>query len=410
MFSMFQSIQPIHWTGALRHCWLWLTSASGDLVYRNPNYTAPKPPATTSPDAAAPIDVPDDSTAIYCVHGTADRVSAFSLIANRLVDDLPEKISSMNLVSFDHRAQGVGIEEYARQLVEKIKAAGHKKVILMGHSRGALIAAYVTEYLAKDAGITVEAVFPIGGPFSGSGYALPPLSWLSDSVKQMEISSDFLKSLVDKVRISTVPYFYYAAENDALVPIESAYVSEHKDSLVVLERHGHLSMMSSHKLVAHIRQRLEKISAPVNAAESKKEDNSAQKDDVNKTVEALSLGAVSSEIKEQIDILEKATYLRSPAAKIQVLKQLRLKLEEMREGRRGEDYLEAQSVGGFIAAFMQDGKANNNVKPIDVLNEPLNYPLNFFQGPYAGSRIFIEDVISRYNEIRLPEKLKENKL
>ncbi len=396
MFGRFQKAQPVSITGALRHCWLWLTSSSGDVIYRNPNHKLPSSTENAS----------DDSTAIYCIHGTADRVSAFTLIANRLVDDLPENISTINLVSFDNRAQGTGIEQFAHQLLEKIRAANHKKVILMGHSRGALVAAYLTEYLAKNADIQVEAVFAIGGPFAGSDLALPPLSWYSTSVKQMEKDSEFCKALVDKIKESDVPYFYYAAENDSLVPIDSAHIPEHKASLVILDRHGHLSIMSSHRLVKHIRSRLESILHPESSHNPETDPSSASESRERQSEHPIA--AVCNEIAEQIRILGQSYHVWSPAAKIQVLKQLQARLEEMLDGTRGDYYPDAVSIGGFISAFMQDEKINNNIKPVDTLNEALNYPLSIFQGPYAGSRIFIEDLIRRYNEILLPEKVKTN--
>src|SRR5262245_51375520 len=97
MLRFIQDYQPISLTGIFQHCYYWITSSTEDIIYHNPNYDAKK--------------AGDQATAIYCVHGTADRVNAFKMIAERLIDNssdngLPDNIASINLITFDHRYQG----------------------------------------------------------------------------------------------------------------------------------------------------------------------------------------------------------------------------------------------------------------------------------------------------------------
>ena len=87
IFRKIKEIQPVSTTGALAHTYYWLTFfGSGDLVFRNPNFRAPKEHA---PDLSEGI-------AIYCTHGTADQAGAFDRIAQRLIAaGLPELVSSI---------------------------------------------------------------------------------------------------------------------------------------------------------------------------------------------------------------------------------------------------------------------------------------------------------------------------
>lgn len=237
IYRFFQETQPIHITGALRHAGLWLTASFSDVVYLNPKHEPSKHQV--------------ENIAVYCVHGTADRSNSFSLIAGRMLKEregLSGKISTIHLSAFNGRYQGNDIEFFAKQLLEKIKKNEHKNVILMGHSRGGLVIAYLTEYLAKIADVNVLCVIPICSPFMGSGLAMSPLSSLSGSVKEMEHFSDFLKDLEAKILKTTTPYFYFAAENDDIVSPKSCCIPQHSQRMRELSRHGHLSIMSSWRL------------------------------------------------------------------------------------------------------------------------------------------------------------------
>jgi pimeloyl-ACP methyl ester carboxylesterase len=235
--------QPVALTGVFAHSYYWLTSSSGDKFYQNPSYQQKE-------------QNPELATAIYFIHGTADHSSAFERVAERLLQvGLPEEISSLNLIAFDQRYHGRSIECFAEQLKDKIKTNQHQRVILMAHSRGGLVASYFAEFLAGDAGVEVPWVITVGTPFNGSYLAMKPLSWFSDSVREMEINSEFLVQLKEQIiKNSSSHYHFFIATEDAIVPGTSGYIEEYvvnyPDSLSVLDRHGHLSVMSSHRLVS----------------------------------------------------------------------------------------------------------------------------------------------------------------
>jgi pimeloyl-ACP methyl ester carboxylesterase len=236
--------QPVSTLGMFAHTYYWLTYPSGDQVYPNPAFKSEQNQ--------------DKGTAIYFIHGTADQSSAFQRMAERLIQaGLHNEISSLNLVSFQQRYQGKNIEFFAEQLRDKITENKHQRVILIAHSRGGLVAAYFAEFLARIAGIEVVLLNTIGTPFNGSYLAIKPLSWFSDSVREMEIDSEFLKLLKEKILDNASGnYYFFIAKEDAIVPGESGYINEYvdkyPDSLIILDRHGHLSIMSSHRLVSHV--------------------------------------------------------------------------------------------------------------------------------------------------------------
>lgn len=226
--------------GILSHMSCWVTASSDDYMYPNPNFR--------QSETEEPID-------IYCVHGTADRAQAFSRIAERLLEKkLGSNIRSLNLVAFNGRFQGYGIEYFAQQLAEKIIKNEHQRVILAGHSRGGLVISWFTEYLADESAIQVDLVFNFATPFNGSHLAMAPLKWFSTSVYQMEIGSEFLKKLGEQIMFSKARYYFFEASDDFIVSTGQAYVlayvEKYPESLIKVDTpHGHLSIMSSHKLV-----------------------------------------------------------------------------------------------------------------------------------------------------------------
>ncbi|ASQ46935.1 Alpha/beta hydrolase family protein [Legionella clemsonensis] len=259
MFSSFwrwfQDIQPVSTTGTVSHTYYWLkTLMSGDIVYYNPNF---KIPDTAEPSLRKGI-------AIYCVHGTADQPGSFSRIVERLIEKgLPDYVSTIHLVSFEHRYAGKGIKYFARELIKKIGANEHEQVILMGHSRGGLVISRAAEYLAARSGITVHALFSICAPYKGSDWAMKPLSLFSISVAQMEVKAELLEQLNKAVSDSKHDYHFIGAAEDAIVAPSASYVDDyvktHPGSRLILDRHGHLSIMSSRRLVTYIHQKLIEI-------------------------------------------------------------------------------------------------------------------------------------------------------
>ncbi|HTM63051.1 MAG TPA: alpha/beta hydrolase [Gammaproteobacteria bacterium] len=230
-----------------RHCYLWASSWSHDVFIENPNFNIETKP--------------EHQVSIYCVHGTADRNASFSLISERLKNDLPDHVDGIHLLTFEDRMKGAGIEEFAKQLKDKILSNNkNKRVILMGHSRGGVIASWFAENLAAENDIQVDLVACICAPFRGSYLAKWPMAAISKSVDEMRTDSELVKALSEKIENTKINYIYAGADKDAIVNGDCwlpYHVARVDANCSLHTGHSHLSIMSSHELVkwlsGHIR-------------------------------------------------------------------------------------------------------------------------------------------------------------
>jgi pimeloyl-ACP methyl ester carboxylesterase len=234
----YKKLNPV--IGFFRACGRYLISSSNDVFYPNPHFN----PAS------------ENISSIYCVHGTADRSGAFLTIKDKLFnhepEHLPENIKGIYLLVFDERLKGASIKVFSNQLNEKIKLNNDNNIILMGHSRGALVSSWFAENLAADSGIHVDTIVSICGPFKGSPVAIWPLSAWSDSVAEMQVESDFLDELNPKILASTVRYLFIGATSDFLVWRDAwhPYAADAvRDNLFCRETHAHLSILTSNEII-----------------------------------------------------------------------------------------------------------------------------------------------------------------
>lgn len=239
-----RSYLPAHVGGALDQCGAFATASHEDKPILNPQFD----PATANP------------VAIYCIHGTLDRNNAFLGIAKSLVENnLPSHIKCIHLLTFSHRLKGVSIEDYAVQLLVKMIKYNDKNVILMGHSRGGLVASWFTENLAPSNHINVHQVFCLCAPIKGAHLAqLPFLARLSYSVDEMQPKTQFLTTLRDKILQSDTPYFFIGAKKDQIVWYDCwhPYASDaERDNLLLSLEDGHLSVLNSAEVMRWLSSR-----------------------------------------------------------------------------------------------------------------------------------------------------------
>lgn len=398
-------------THTLAHCGLWLSASGKDVIYDNPTKAA----------------IAD--TFIVCVHGTADRESAFTNIANRLINEsgianesgdvirLPDNIAAIHLVAFEDRGKGEGIGEFGKQLLKKIIACGYEHVIFMGHSRGGLVYAVaeqllniltleadidlvraqaeqflqllapeadvnvlraeVDELLTIKADMVVESVHALGTPFGGSSKA-QLFAWCSKSCEQMTPGSPFLLGLNERIKKTSVPYHFYAAENDELVPMESTYVEGMEDHLIVLRCHSHLTMLSSLKVIDHLQARFAGLDC------------------------GLSLQTLQNELRVYIEDFKKTPHrMFSTHNKEYLMDMFDRFIQDFIDQSSEIRYPEAKTIGDFIQMFLTDKTLLNS--STDSVYDTLNASLNFFTQPYDTTTInFFKTLIKRYNQINLP--------
>lgn len=342
---------------------------------------------------------------IYCIHGTGDSPYAFKKIVDRLLGNkpgehvnwLPKSISKIHLLAFDGALLGETIEAYAEQLKSKIIKNQDKHVILFGHSRGGLVAARFTEVLARETGVNVHGVFAFCSPFSGSPWAVAPFTNLS-SVAEMIPESEFLKDLqalfIAKTKEEDKKYFYFVAGQDSLVSAASSITEGHASNIISLPSHGHLSILTSSKILIPISTCLNTITArPL----------------LQIGAEETPIKKVCLELEAELIALKYRShrYVYSSEPKLKILDELKTLLSELNDGNRGGLFPEARTVGEVIHNYMQTVEPQTRRSYFDIIKQNLNPSMSSFSSFWrpapSKSQIFIENLIRQCRDVPLPQ-------
>lgn len=146
------------------------------------------------------------------------------------------------------------IERHAKIVANKIEEikekTGSNQVILIGHSRGGLVASYYAEYLAEKE--SIAKIITLGTPFNGTtttvfGYGLP--------VKELTPHAENLAKLNELITNSSINYYHIASKLDnVILPWHSACPFKHqnKDNVLILEDHSHVQLLISPKVIHRI--------------------------------------------------------------------------------------------------------------------------------------------------------------
>ncbi len=335
---------------------------------------------------------------IYCIHGTGDRSYAFGKIIDRLLETgntsnnlLPRSISKIYLLAFEGRYQGSSIDYFAEQLRYKIIKNKDRHVILFGHSRGGLVAAKFAQDMAKDIGVTVHAVLAFCSPFHGSPLAIAPLAAVSSSVAQMRPDSEFLSKLRASIISSdeeSQKYYYFGVENDSIVPTEDSFIKENARSIILLPDHGHLSILTSRMLVEYVSDCLQQITSRP----------------LNDTALEQPIRVAGIELDAEIFALKNRYHWYSSEGKVKILRDLQCYLSEMSEGNRGNQFPEARTLGEFIQLYLSTTDPTTGLSLRDILTQQLNPNFSFFCTTPSKSLEFMENLISSYGAVPLPER------
>jgi len=343
------------------HCFRWVASSCNTKILENPNYH----PKKNEP----PI-------ALFCVHGTADRSSAFQVPIERLLPQTPS-IKEAHLLAFDFRGQGLSIPEFTAQLNTTITLSGYKVIYLAGHSRGAEIVSYWALHYAHLAGIEVREVEAIAGPYGGSNKAIFPFT-LSKSVAQMEIGSSFGQQLCNDIKLSHISHAYYAAEKDGIVDVTAACPSGEEAKLKIYRGHNHLSLLYSWKMIEDLRKR------------------------INGEDCSLSLMTAKTDIGIYIEEFNNTFHFFSGTFKTDLLNLLIFFLDDLIHNMSNDRYPEAKSIGDFIKFFLLD---KSLLKSGASVLEALNSSLTFFQFSNTSTVNFLEGLCLRYKNVEIPNRI-----
>lgn len=251
------------------HLLLYPTGISQEQPVRRP---APSPaadppdgrPATVPPAAAdSPALLPTEGRGhppVLLLHGFIDNRSVFVLLRRSLHRYGWRHVEALNYspLTCDLRKAA---ELLSRHVEEVCARTGHRRVDLVGHSLGGLIARYYVQRLGGD--LRVRRVVTLGTPHSGTRVA--PLMSAHPIVRQMRPDSDVIAELsLPAPNCQTQFIAFWSEEDQVMVPATTARI-DHPDLLalnVQVTGVGHLALPVNGTVAAGIREALASTEEP----------------------------------------------------------------------------------------------------------------------------------------------------
>ncbi|MEU6575032.1 alpha/beta fold hydrolase [Streptomyces sp. NPDC046805] len=207
-----------------------------------------------APDGTAQLPV-QTGPPVVLLHGFIDNRSVFVLLRRSLAQHGGQRVESLNYspLTCDIRAAA---ELLGRHIEEICERTGSRRVDVVGHSLGGLIARYYVQCLGGD--LRVRTLVTLGTPHSGTRVA--PLANAHPIVRQMRPGSEVIEELARPAPGCRTRFVSFWSDLDSLMePLETARI-DHPDlvaSNVQVTGIGHLAL-PVHPLVATgIRQALD---------------------------------------------------------------------------------------------------------------------------------------------------------
>ncbi|MFE0189048.1 esterase/lipase family protein [Streptomyces sp. NPDC058989] len=218
----------------------------------------PRPTGT----ADAPVLLPTEGRArppVLLLHGFIDNRSVFVLLRRSLRRHGWRHVEALNYspLTCDLRRAA---ELLGRHVEEVCVRTGHRRVDLVGHSLGGLIARYYVQRLGGDA--RVRMLVTLGTPHSGTRVA--PLMSAHPLVRQMRPDSEVIAELsLPAPRCRTRWVAFWSEEDQVMVPATTARI-DHPDLIAQNVRVlgvGHLALPVNGAVAAGVREALSSAEA-----------------------------------------------------------------------------------------------------------------------------------------------------
>jgi pimeloyl-ACP methyl ester carboxylesterase len=191
---------------------------------------------------------------VLLLHGFADNRSAFALLRRSLLRNGWTRVQALNYspLTTDIRSAAEALGPHIERICEQ---SGHRRVDIVAHSLGGLVARYYVQRLGGDA--RVRTLVTLGTPHAGTR-AVPALS-PHPLARQMRPGSEVLTELAEPAKGCRTRFVAFWSDLDQLmVPVEAARL-DHPDLRtrnVKVTGIGHLSLPVHSSVAAEIRQAL----------------------------------------------------------------------------------------------------------------------------------------------------------
>ncbi|MCG7206322.1 esterase/lipase family protein [Streptomyces arenae] len=192
---------------------------------------------------------------VVLLHGFIDNRSVFVLLRRSLAQHGGQRVESLNYspLTCDIRTAA---ELLGRHIEEICERTGSRRVDIVGHSLGGLIARYYVQRLGGD--LRVRTLVTLGTPHSGTRVA--PLADAHPIVRQMRPGSEVIEELARPAPGCRTRFVSFWSDLDSLMePVETARV-EHPDLVtenVRVTGIGHLALPVHPAVATGIRQALD---------------------------------------------------------------------------------------------------------------------------------------------------------